>query len=266
MKFLKRLFNSNTKLVSQWFIFGPILALIMLAFFYGENNIETQEESKELMVTFEDSLSYTIGVNVGNNLPKIGINQQLFIEGITDYWNNKNPRINAPSRQEILRTFNIQNSTIERDQMKAMTEKAKQLSRDNKIKGQEFLDKNKLREGVRVFNRSQIQYKVIKQGNGEIPEFNDSVIVHYNGYLIDGYKFDSSYDRGQPATFALNSVIVGWQQILQKMPVGSKWEVFIPENLAYGVGGVASDPKKGEYVIPPSSTLIFEIELIEIVR
>ena len=158
MKFLNRLFNSNTKLVSQWFIFGPILALITLAFFYGENNIETQEESKELMVTFEDSLSYTIGVNVGNNLPKIGINQQLFIEGITDYWNNKNPRLNAPTRQEILRTFNIQNSTIERDQMKAMTEKAKQLSRDNKIKGQEFLDKNKLREGVRVFNRSQIQY------------------------------------------------------------------------------------------------------------
>ena len=98
------------------------------------------------------------------------------------------------------------------------------------------------------------------------PDYDDVVKVHYNGYLIDGYKFDSSYDRGEPATFSVKGVIPGWTEILQKMPTGSKWEVFIPQNLAYGVSGVASDPKKGEYVIPPSSTLIFEIELLEIVE
>ena len=84
--------------------------------------------------------------------------------------------------------------------------------------------------------------------------------------MIDGYKFDSSYDRGEPATFAVKSVIVGWQQILQRMPVGSKWEVVIPQNLAYATKGVSTDSKKGEYLIPPSSTLVFEIELLDIVE
>ena len=114
--------------------------------------------------------------------------------------------------------------------------------------------------------RSQIQYKIITEGNGPIPDFDDAVVVHYNGYLIDGQKFDSSYDRGEPATFSLNGIIPGWQQILQKMPVGSKWQVFIPEHLGYGMGGVYKDAKKGEYIIPPSSTLIFDIELLSIVE
>ena len=157
------------------------------------------------------------------------------------------------------------NSQLDRDNMKAMGERAMKLSRENKMKGQEFLDKNKTSEGVRVFNRSQIQYKVIAEGNGEIPDYDDVVKVHYNGYLIDGHKFDSSYDRGEPTTFNVNGVIKGWTEVLQKMPVGSKWEVYIPQNLAYGMKGISSDPKKGEYVIPPSSTLIFEIELLEII-
>ena len=117
-----------------------------------------------------------------------------------------------------------------------------------------------------MFSRSQIQYKVIQEGSGRIPDFDDAVVVHYNGYLIDGTKFDSSYDRGEPATFALNGVIQGWQQTLQKMPVGSKWKVFIPENLGYGIAGVYKDAKKGEYIIPPSSTLVFDIELLSIVE
>ena len=148
--------------------------------------------------------------------------------------------------------------------MKTMSERALKLSRENKMKGQEFLENNKTAEGVRVFSRSQIQYKIIAEGEGAIPDYDDVVKVHYNGYLIDGHKFDSSYDRGEPATFGVSAVIQGWTEVLQKMKVGSKWEVFIPQNLAYGTTGVASDPKKGEYVIPPSSTLIFEIELLEI--
>jgi len=248
------------------FVLGYVLIFLLATSSCASDNNVTNQTEDELIVTFEDSLSYTIGVNVGKNLPEVNINEKLFIEGITDYWNNENPRIDPPTRQEILRAFNIQTSTIERDRMQAMSEKSKELSRKNKIEGKEFMDKNKLREGVKVLSRTEIQYKVIKKGNGKIPDFNNSVIVHYNGYLIDGYKFDSSYDRGEPATFAVKSVIVGWQQILQRMPVGSKWEVVIPQNLAYATAGVSTDPKKGEYLIPPSSTLVFEIELLDIVE
>ena len=238
-------------------------AIFLLYSCSSEN--QSSKSEKELMVTFQDSLSYSMGVNIGANLPETEINQDLLIEGLQDYWNKKEPRLDASSRNEILRTFNIMNSQLDRDNMKAMGERAMKLSRENKMKGQEFLDKNKTSEGVRVFNRSQIQYKVIAEGNGEIPDYDDVVKVHYNGYLIDGHKFDSSYDRGEPATFSVNGVIKGWTEVLQKMPVGSKWEVYIPQNLAYGIKGISSDPKKGEYVIPPSSTLIFEIELLEIV-
>ena len=238
-------------------------AIFLLYSCSSEN--QSSKSEKELMVTFQDSLSYSMGVNIGTNLPETEINQDLLIEGLQDYWNKKEPRLDASSRNEILRTFNIMNSQLERYNMKEMGERAMKLSRENKMKGQEFLDKNKTSEGVRVFNRSQIQYKVIAEGNGEIPDYDDVVKVHYNGYLIDGHKFDSSYDRGEPATFSVNGVIKGWTEVLQKMPVGSKWEVYIPQNLAYGMKGISSDPKKGEYVIPPSSTLIFEIELLEII-
>ena len=245
-----------------------IYFIIISLLLYSCNSSQdiASEGDKELMVTFQDSLSYAMGINIAGNLPDTEINQALLIEGLEDYWNKENPRLDSPTRNDILRAFNIMNSQIERDKMQQMGEKARELSRENKMKGQEFLDNNKVKEGVKVFNRSQIQYRVIATGKGEIPDYDDTVIVHYNGFLIDGYKFDSSYDRGQPATFGVKSVIVGWQEVLQKMPVGSKWEVFIPQNLGYGTSGVPSDVKKGEYVIPPSSTLIFEIELLSIVK
>ena len=248
-------------------IFKIPLAISCLLLFScsSESNVSKQVDN-EPIVTFQDSLSYTMGVNIGQNLPKTEINHDLLIEGLQDFWDNNEPRINAPSRLEVLRAFNIQNSEIERELMRSLSEKSKKMSRENKMAGQEFLEKNKYNEGVRVFSRSQIQYKVLEEGSGRIPDFDDAVVVHYNGYLIDGTKFDSSYDRGEPATFALNGVIQGWQQILQKMPVGSKWKVFIPENLGYGIAGVYKDAKKGEYIIPPSSTLVFDIELLSIVE
>ena len=195
------------------------IAIFLLYSCSSEN--QSRKSEKELMVTFQDSLSYSMGVNIGTNLPETDINQDLLIEGLQDYWNKAEPRLDASSRNEILRTFNIMNSELDRDNMKAMGERAMKLSRENKMKGQEFLDKNKTSEGVRVFNRSQIQYKVIAEGNGKIPDYDDIVRVHYNGYLIDGHKFDSSYDRGEPATFSVNGVIKGWTEVLQKMPVGS---------------------------------------------
>ena len=241
--------------------------IIFLLFYSCSPETDPSEQtSNEPIITFQDSLSYTMGVNIGQNLPETEINHDLLIDGLRDFWNNEEPRLNTPTRLEILRVYNTINSEIERELMRTMSEKSKQMSRDNKIKGKEFLDNNKYNEGVKVFQRSQIQYKIITEASGPIPDFDDVVMVHYNGYFIDGQKFDSSYDRGEPATFALDGVIQGWQQILQKMPVGSKWQVFIPDHLGYGMTGVYKNAKKGEYIIPPSSTLIFDIELISIVK
>ena len=158
----------------------------------------------------------------------------------------------------------MKTAELEREDVKNQTEEFRKISRDNKMIGQEFLEQNKTKEGVLV-RRSNLQFKKIVTGKGDIPDYDDEVVVHYNGYFVDGYKFDSSYDRGTPATFPVQKVIPGWTEILQIMPAGSKWEVYIPYNLAYGLGGVRGQ-ESGTYVIPPASTLIFEIELISVIK
>ena len=227
------------------------------------SDTSTTPDEQSLIVTFEDSLSYSMGINMAQNLPETQLNHDLVKEGMDDYWQKKQPRLNNADRQTVLREFNIKNSQIERDAMQVAGEDAKELSRENKILGQEFLEDNKVKEGVRVRQRSGLQYKILKDGSGQVPDYDDVVTVHYTGSLLDGHKFDSSYDRGKPAEFGVNGVIKGWTEILQIMPVGSKWEVYIPYNLAYGETGIRGS-KLGEYVIPPSSVLIFQIELLGI--
>jgi len=131
-----------------------------------------------------------------------------------------------------------------------------ELAGKNKKDGEEFLAKNKQKEGVKV-TASGLQYKIIKQGTGAKPKLNDTVTVNYEGRLLDGTVFDSSYKRGQPATFPLGGIIVGWREALQLMNVGSKYELYIPSNLAYGERGAGAD-------IGPDATLIFTVELISI--
>ena len=227
------------------------------------SDTSTTPDEQSLIVTFEDSLSYSMGINMAQNLPETQLNHDLVKEGMDDYWQKKQPRLNNADRQTVLREFNIKNSQIERDAMQVAGEDARELSRENKILGQEFLEDNKVKEGVRVRQRSGLQYKILKEGSGQVPDYDDVVTVHYTGSLLDGHKFDSSYDRGKPAEFGVNGVIKGWTEILQIMPVGSKWEVYIPHNLAYGEAGIRGS-KLGEYVIPPSSVLIFQIELLGI--
>lgn len=242
-----------------------LILFTLFIFSCSDSQIQSKPDS-ELMVTFEDSLSYSMGINVAKNLPNTQINEELFLEGLQDFWDEDTPRLDANDRSEILRAFNIINAVNEREQLLKMTERQKELSRENKMKGQEFLERNKLSEGVIVLKRSGIQYRVIKDGGGDRPDYNDSVTVHYNGYLVDGYKFDSSYDKGEPITLKIAQFIPGWQEILQIMNVGSMWEVVIPQHLAYGAAGIAANREKGEFVIPPSSTLIFEMELLDIVN
>ena len=225
----------------------------------GES-VSTEDVS---LSTFKDSLSYSMGINIGKNLPPYAdIDKDLIKKGLDDFFEKNEPLLDPAERQQILRQFNISMAEFERDEMRFQGEEHQRLSRENKIMGQEFLDENKTKEGVLV-RRSNLQFKKIVTGTGAVPDYDDEVIVHYNGYLVDGHKFDSSYDRGNPATFRVNGVIPGWTEILQVMPVGSKWEVYIPHNLAYGGRGIPGQ-EKGTYVIPPSATLIFEIELLGI--
>ena len=222
--------------------------------------VSTEDTS---LATFKDSLSYSIGINIGKNLPAYAdIDKDLVQKGLDDFFENNEPLLDAAARQQVLREFNVSMAELERDEMRAQGEEHQRLSRENKIAGQEFLDENKTKEGVLV-RRSNLQFKKITTGTGTVPDYDDVVTVHYNGYLIDGHKFDSSYDRGNAAIFPVKGVIAGWTEILQIMPVGSKWEVYIPYNLAYGEKGIQGS-EKGTYVIPPSATLVFEIELIGI--
>ncbi len=231
-----------------------------------ENEPTTLQDEKSLIVTFEDSLSYSLGITIGTNLPTSAeLNRDILIKGINDYLNNASPQINPADRQTILREFNAKNALLEREAMQSMSAEAKELSRENKMIGQEFLENNKKKSGVIVRKRSNLQYKKIITGSGIVPDYDDIVVVHYNGYFVDGHKFDSSIDRGAPIKLELNKFIPGWQEILLMMPVGSKWEVYIPYNLAYGERGMPGR-ELGEYVIPPSSALIFEMELLDIVK
>jgi FKBP-type peptidyl-prolyl cis-trans isomerase FklB len=139
---------------------------------------------------------------------------------------------------------------------KEMMAKQSEVAKKNRAEGEAFLAENKKKEGVKTLP-SGLQYKVIKAGTGKKPKSTDTVTVHYRGALINGAEFDSSFKRGQPATFLVSKVIPGWTEALQLMEVGAKWQLFIPSSLAYGEQGAGSD-------IGPNATLIFEVELVSI--
>ena len=240
-----------------------LLIIFLIAACNQTDSSEAVSTEDTSLATFKDSLSYSIGINIGKNLPAYAdIDKDLVQKGLDDFFENNEPLLDAAARQQVLREFNVSMAELERDEMRAQGEEHQRLSRENKIAGQEFLDENKTKEGVLV-RRSTLQFKKIVTGTGTVPDYDDVVTVHYTGYLVDGHKFDSSYDRGNAAIFPVKGVIAGWTEILQIMPVGSKWEVYIPYNLAYGEKGIQGS-EKGTYVIPPSATLVFEIELIGI--
>ena len=194
-----------------------------------------------------DKVSYALGLSIGNNFLNSGIKNLLvedFVKGLTDVLNEKQPDITSDEAKEVINEFFIK---LQKEKMEI-----------NKKAGEEFLHINKGRAGV-VELPSGLQYQVLKQGNGAKPKATDKVKCHYHGTLINGTVFDSSVQRGQPAVFGVNQVIPGWVEALQLMPVGSKWRLFIPSNLAYGEQGA------GE-MIEPNSTLIFDVELLDIVK
>jgi FKBP-type peptidyl-prolyl cis-trans isomerase FklB len=194
----------------------------------------------------KDKFSYSIGVNIGSNLSKqnIPVNPDAITAGIKDAIAGK-PQLTPDQIKEVMATFE-----------KDMEQKQKAAGEKNASEGTKFLEENKKKDGVKTTG-SGLQYKALKQGTGAQPKESDTVTVNYRGTLINGTEFDSSYKRGQAATFPLSGVIKGWTEGLQLMKVGSKYQLFVPPNLGYGDRAVGPD-------ISPNSTLIFEVELLEV--
>jgi FKBP-type peptidyl-prolyl cis-trans isomerase FklB len=208
-------------------------------------------EEKLVLKDQKDKVSYSIGMDIGNNLKKqsIDIDPDILAQGIKDAFSGGNPLL---TEQEFRDTITALQIELRAKQI----ERVKELADKNKKEGEAFLAENKEKEGV-ITLPSGLQYKIIKEGTDEMPKLEDTVTVNYRGTLIDGTEFDSSYRRGQPATFSVKGVIAGWSEALQLMKVGSKWQLFVPSNLAYGERGAGPD-------IGPNATLIFDIELLSI--
>lgn len=199
----------------------------------------------------KEKVSYSIGLNIGNNLKaeSIEVDPSVIAKGIKDAMAGGKLLMTEKEVQETMTAF-------QKEMMVKHMEKAKMAGEKGKKEGEAFLAENKKKEGVKTLPDG-LQYKIIKEGTGKMPKATDIVTVNYRGTLIDGTEFDSSYKRGQPASFPVNGVIPGWTEALQMMKVGSKWQLFIPSNIAYGEQG--SPP-----VIGPNATLIFEVELLGI--
>jgi FKBP-type peptidyl-prolyl cis-trans isomerase FkpA len=210
-----------------------------------------ESRKKAELKTLEDSVSYSIGIDIGMTLQQqeISVEAEPFLQGLLDATDTSAQRM--MSDEQIRATmFAFQQKVIAQRQQQ-MAEKSSAA----KAEGEKFLSENKAKNGV-VTTSSGLQYRVITMGKGKKPKATDNVTVHYSGKLLNGTVFDNSYDRGEPVTFPVNGVIAGWTEALQLMPVGSKWEVVVPANLGYG------DNPAGP--IPPGSTLIFDVELLAI--
>jgi FKBP-type peptidyl-prolyl cis-trans isomerase FklB len=210
----------------------------------------TTQEKVDLK-TKMDSVSYSIGLDIGKNLKaqSIEVNPSALAEGM---------RVALGTGKGVLTDEQVQAvmTQFQQEMMEQQAVKAHELGEKNKKEGEAFLAANKTKEGV-VTTASGLQYKILKAGTGKKPTDKQTVTVHYRGTLIDGTEIDNSYKRGQPATRAVTGFIKGWTEALQLMPVGSKWQLFMPGELAYGDRGMGSQ-------VPPNAALIFEVELISV--
>jgi len=224
---------------------GWVVAVSVLLFAVHSGSEE------QVLKSEKERLSYAIGVDMGKNLKKqsIDIDPDVLSKGLKDVLSGGKVLL---SDEEILAIKNA----FRQEMTKKQEEERKKLAEKNKKEGVAFLEANKKKEGVKTLP-SGLQYKVITEGSGKSPKETDTVTVNYRGTLIDGTEFDSSYKRGQPATFPVKGVIAGWTEALQLMKEGAKWQLFIPSSLAYGEKGAGG-------VIGPDAVLIFEVELISI--
>jgi FKBP-type peptidyl-prolyl cis-trans isomerase FklB len=208
-------------------------------------------QHKTELKTLQDSVSYSIGMDIGRNLKgqMIDVNPDALAQALKDLNGDGKPMLTDAQARSAMMAFQTQMMATHAEKMKAAGEK-------NKKDGEVFLAENKKKEGV-VTLPSGLQYKVLTIGNGKKPRATDKVTLNYRGVLIDGTEFDNSYKRGEPAVFPVNGIIKGLSEALQLMPVGSKWQIVIPADIAYGEQGAGAQ-------IAPNAVLIFEIELLGI--
>ncbi len=230
--------------VSMKFRWVAVIGIFLLA-----SQVSAQESQK--LKSEKEKISYIIGMDLGNNFKKqsVDIDPDSLARGIKDALSGAKPQLSDQEAREIMTSF-------EKEMRAKQEENRKTVGEKNKIEGEKFLAENKSKEGVQTLP-SGLQYKVITPGKGKKPQFTDTVTAHYRGTLIDGTEFDSSYRRGQPASFPVNGVIRGWTEALQLMGEGAKWQLFIPPALAYGDRGAGQ-------AIGPNAVLIFDVELISI--
>lgn len=226
----------------------------MMILVFGFLAAQLGAQEAQVLKTQKDKVSYSFGVDVVRNLKRqrIEVDSDLFLKGIQDALSGGNLLMTDDEIRKTIATFLAE---MKQKRTKARATLAKDAVQ-NKKEGEAFLAQNKTKEGV-VTLPSGLQYKILKAGEGKNPTDSDTVVVNYWGTLIDGTEFDSSYAKGQPATFKVSAVIPGWREALKLMPVGSKWQIFIPPQLAYGDRGAGPD-------IGPNTALIFEVELLAI--
>ena len=199
-----------------------------------------------------DKLSYALGLGIGQQLAQMGateLNVDDFAQSIKDVLNGSELKVSHREAQQIVQDYFAKKEA-------AMNAERAEKDKAAREEGEKYLAENAKKEGV-ITTASGLQYQVLKEGNGKKPTAKDSVKCHYEGFLIDGTVFDSSVQRGEPAVFGLQQVIAGWTEGLQLMSEGGKYRFFIPYRLAYGEGGAGA-------MIPPFATLIFDVELIEV--
>ncbi|MDY0189502.1 MAG: FKBP-type peptidyl-prolyl cis-trans isomerase [Desulfuromonas sp.] len=213
---------------------------------------EEKKKTVSKLETLQQKVSYSIGYDIAKNFKEndFALDFDLLNAGMQDADSGAVAKLDQEQMAATMAEF--QQFMVEKQQKKIAG-----LAEENSAAGQAFLDENKGKEGV-VTLESGLQYKILQAGTGSKPTLEDEVQVHYRGTLIDGTQFDSSYDRGEPVEFPVSRVIAGWTEALQLMPVGSKWQLFIPAQLAYGSQAMGN-------VIEPNSVLIFEVELLNIV-
>lgn len=199
-----------------------------------------------------DKLSYALGLGIGRQLSQMGandLNAADFAQAVKDMIDGKEPQVPTAEAQQIVEDF------FQKQEERQRAEAAEKY-KGAKSEGEKYLSENAKKEGVTTLP-SGLQYQVLKEGNGKSPKATDKVVCHYEGMLIDGTMFDSSIQRGEPATFPLNGVIAGWTEGLQLMKEGAKYRFFIPYQLGYGERGAGA-------FIPPFAALVFDVELIEV--
>jgi FKBP-type peptidyl-prolyl cis-trans isomerase FklB len=240
-----------------------VLMLVAVAALFASSCQEPKpaaekEITKADLKTEDDKVSYSVGFSMGSSFKQdeLKINLEILQQGMEDGFTGSKQLLDEEEVKKTMMAFKEKMRAKKQAEYMKRMEEIKKQGEANKEKGRQFLEENKAREDI-VTLESGLQYKILKKGTGASPKPTDTVKCQYRGTTIDGKEFDSSYERGKPATFAVNRVIKGWTEGLQLMKEGGKWQFFIPSELAYGERGAGKN-------IGPNEVLVFEVELLEI--